>query len=88
MPDSDRDLGSYTAAELAALSRLELAGLAMRAEEESASLWREHHDDDGRVPAAVQDRAIRLASLSDLDAYLAYRDGDGDGNGDGNGDGS
>ena len=86
MPDSDRDLGSYTAAELAALSPLELAGLAMRAEEESASLWREHHDDDGRVPVEVQERVARLASLSDLYAYLAYRDGDGNGNG--NGDGS
>ena len=78
MPDDVRDLGSYTAAELAALTRLELAGLAMRAEEEAASLWREHQDDDGRVPAQVEDRAAQLASLSDLYALLAYRDGDED----------
>ena len=82
MPDSDRDLGSYTAAELAALTRLEPAGVAMRAEEESSSLWREHQDDDGRVPVEVRERVARLASLSVFDAYLAYRDGDGDGNGD------
>ena len=78
VPDAARDLGSYTAAELAALTRLELAGLAMRAEEEAASLWREHQDDDGRVPAGVEERAAHLASLSELYALLAYRDEEGD----------
>jgi hypothetical protein len=79
VPDAARALGSYTAAELAALTRLELAGLAMRAEDESSSLWREHQDRDGRVPAEVQERAAHLASLSDLYAHLAYRNGDGAG---------
>ncbi|HMO00253.1 MAG TPA: hypothetical protein PKD59_12650 [Miltoncostaeaceae bacterium] len=76
MRDDVRDLGSYTAAELTGLTRLELAGLAMRAEEESASLWDEHQDERGRVPAHVEDRAIELSSLSDLYAQLARRAGE------------
>ncbi len=78
MRDGVRDLGSYTAAELAALTRLQLAGLAMRAEEESASLWREHQDAHGRVPPEVEERSAELAALSNLYAHLAYRDDEDD----------
>ncbi|MGE0026528.1 MAG: hypothetical protein AB7O78_13510 [Thermoleophilia bacterium] len=77
MRDDVRDLGSYTAAELSGLTRLELAGLAMRAEEESATLWREHQDDHGRVPPEVEERAAELSSLSGLYAQLAYHAQDG-----------
>ena len=73
MPDDPGDLGSYTAAELAALTPLELAGLAMRAEETSASLWHEHQDDEGRVPEDVERRAAELSSLSGFYARLARR---------------
>lgn len=76
MADDVRDLRSYTAAELAGLTRLELAGLAMRAEEESAALWREHQDDRGQVPPHVERRAAELSSLGDLYAQLALRVGD------------
>jgi hypothetical protein len=71
--DGVRDLRSDTAAELAALTRLELAALSLRAEEACASLWREHQDDAGRVPAHVEERAAELSSLSDLYAHLAHR---------------
>jgi hypothetical protein len=78
MPDDVRDPGSYTADELAGLTRLELARLAMRAEDESASLWREHQDDRGHVPPDVEQRAAHLSSLSDLYAHLAHRAWEGD----------
>jgi hypothetical protein len=47
----------------------------MRAEEASASLWREHQDDWGRVSPDVEERAAVLSSLSDLYALLARRAG-------------
>jgi hypothetical protein len=75
VPDGVRDLGSYTAAELAGLSRLELARLALRAEEASASLWNEHQDAAGNVPPHVRERSARLSALSDLYASLASRAG-------------
>jgi len=81
MPDDGRDPRSYTAAELEALTSLELAALAMRAEEASASLWREHQDDRGRVPPDVERRAAELSSLSERYADLAGRAGEGDGAG-------
>lgn len=81
MADDVRDLWSYTAAELAGLTQLELAGLAMRAEEESAALWHEHQDDRGRVPPHVEQRAAELSSLGDLYARLARRAGDDAGGG-------
>jgi hypothetical protein len=71
MIDSGRDLYSYTAGELSEMSRVELAQLAVKADEESAALWREHHDARGDVPPGVEERARQLSRFSDLFAFLA-----------------
>ena len=56
------------------MSPLELAGLAMKAEEQSAALWAEHRGQRSEVPADAEERARRLSPLSDLFEYLARRD--------------
>ena len=54
---------------------LDLAKLSMRAEEDSAARWLEHHDASGQVPADIDLRARRLSRLSDLCQYLARGSG-------------
>lgn len=71
MIDEQRTLDSYTVDELARMPRLALAGLAMRAEEESAAMWAEHSDALGEVPPDVEERARHLSRLSEVFARLA-----------------
>jgi hypothetical protein len=74
MIDFGREIRSYTAGEIAEMSPLELASLALKAEEESAALWAEHQDARGEVPADVEELARQLSCLSELFGYLAQRD--------------
>lgn len=73
--DAGRHVSSYTAGELAAMSGLHLAALAFRAEDESAALWREHADDEGRLPPRIAERASLLTRLSDVLALMARHAG-------------
>lgn len=75
MIDSRRDIRSYTVGEIAGMSPVFLAHLAVEAEEKSAALWAEHQDGRGAVPAGIEEHARLLSRLSDLFAYLA-RQGD------------
>ena len=73
--DAARHVSSDTAGELAAMSGLDLAVLAIRAEDESAALWHEHADDAGRLPPEIAERASLLSRLSDVLALMARHAG-------------
>ncbi len=73
MSNAERDVCSYTIGELLGMSGRELAALAMRAEEESSALWREHTDASGEVPRDVETRSRHLSAVSDALADLARR---------------
>ena len=73
--EAARHVSSYTAGELAAMSGLDLAVLAFRAEDESAALWHEHVDDAGRLPPEIAERASLLSRLSDVLALMARHAG-------------
>jgi hypothetical protein len=49
--------------------------LAFRAEGESAASWREHADDDGRLPPEIAERASLLARLSAVLGLMARHAG-------------
>ncbi len=75
MIDAGRHVSTYTAGELAAMSGVDLAALAFRAEDESAALWHEHADDQGRLPARIAERASALARLGDVLSLMARHAG-------------
>ncbi len=66
-----RDSDTKTPSELAGLSALELAKLALRADDDAWAIYAEHQDAGGTVSAAVRRRAAAWARLSDDLARLA-----------------
>jgi hypothetical protein len=69
--DHRRDLASYADDELARMSPLELARLALAAEDQAWAVYLEHQDEaDGAVPEHARRRSEQLSALAERFAAL------------------